>query len=441
MDVNNLGHIPNMSNRYLIEMAVRELDPLTMWNLVSEKVLNHFKIWDLLIHKVFRYNAHQQITNEGVQHLASEVDLMFKELKQFLIVRCDNKTRQSFLSSGYLDQNLARLISTNAFAAPAAPGQTPPSNEFRNMPYQYEGANQQPSATNPMVALANVKTEYGAKQDPNFVTQQPQQQVSHQFNSQQGAPNNIYQAPNNTTSSGTPAQPQLPQVIQMTQSTWVTPADLPNMTEEESREEAIMKKRRKKMKKKGLPIYFPPCKNCIQCKTCKKKNKIRIRVEYAEHFPISQEEYKEAISKGTPYRCAKCHMEFLTKQGFVTHLNSKCTGMVLPKPKWKKINNRYTCDVENCPSILQGRSWCTTTGVWAHHYAEHEHFTNLPYMCDACPKSFPTKTLLSNHRQEKHVVLKKQHPCRFCGKLFTTRSVLRVHERYVFQVHSYCFCF
>ena len=155
MDVNNLGHIPNMSNRYLIEMAVRELDPLTMWNLVSEKVLNHFKIWDLLIHKVFRYNAHQQITNEGVQHLASEVDLMFKELKQFLIVRCDNKTRQSFLSSGYLDQNLARLISTNAFAAPAAPGQTPPSNEFRNMPYQYEGANQQPSATNPMVALAN----------------------------------------------------------------------------------------------------------------------------------------------------------------------------------------------------------------------------------------------------------------------------------------------
>merc|ERR1712051_1168953 len=85
----------------------------------------------------------------------------------------------------------------------------------------------------------------------------------------------------------TPSQPQLPQVIQMTQSTWVTPADLPNMTEEESREEAIMKKRRKKMKKKGLPIYFPPCKNCIQCKTCKKKNKIRIRVEYAEHFPIS----------------------------------------------------------------------------------------------------------------------------------------------------------
>ena len=79
MDVNNLGHIPNMSNRYLIEMAVRELDPLTMWNIVSEKVLSHFKIWDLLIHKVFRYNAHQQITNEGLQHLASEVDLMFKE--------------------------------------------------------------------------------------------------------------------------------------------------------------------------------------------------------------------------------------------------------------------------------------------------------------------------------------------------------------------------
>ena len=428
-------------------MAVRELDPLTMWNIVSEKVLSHFKIWDLLIHKVFRYNAHQQITNEGSQHLASEVDLMFKELKQFLIVRCDNKTRQSFLSSGYLDQTLARFISSgtflpNATAAPAAPaGQAATNNDFRNMPYHYEGANQQPGAANPMVALANVKTEYGAKQDPNFVpqqqSQQPQLPTHNQFNNQAAAqPNNVYtQNTNNTaatpatTGAAPAAPPQPPPVVQLTQSTWVTPADLPNMTEEESREDAIMKKRRKKMKKKGLPIYFPPCKNCIQCKMCKKKNKIRIRVEYAEHFPISNEEYKEAIAKGSPYMCAKCHMEFLTKQGFVTHLNSKCTGMVLPKPKWKKINNRYTCDIENCASILQGKSWCTTTGVWAHHYAEHEHFTNLPYVCDACPKSFPTKTLLSNHQQEKHVVLKKQHPCRFCGKLFTTRSVLRVHER------------
>merc|ERR1712203_1285110 len=99
-----------------------------------------------------------------------------------------------------------------------------------------------------------------------IISQQPQQQVAHQFN-QQGAQNTIYQTPNNATSSAPTTQQQQPQVVQMTQSTWVTPADLPNMTEEESREEAIMKKRRKKMKKKGLPIYFPPCKNCIQCKT------------------------------------------------------------------------------------------------------------------------------------------------------------------------------
>ena len=88
VDTSGLGPhaIPNMPNRYLIEMAVRDLDPLTTWNIVSEKVLSQFKIWDLLVHKVFRY-AHQQITEEGLQHLAGEVDLLIKELKQFLIVR------------------------------------------------------------------------------------------------------------------------------------------------------------------------------------------------------------------------------------------------------------------------------------------------------------------------------------------------------------------
>ena len=35
--------------------------------------------------------------------------------------RCDNKTRQSFLTSGYLDQNLARLISTGTFPPPSVP--------------------------------------------------------------------------------------------------------------------------------------------------------------------------------------------------------------------------------------------------------------------------------------------------------------------------------
>ena len=82
-----MAALPNMqTNRYLIEMAVRDLDPLTTWNIVSEKVLSQFKIWDLLVHKVFRY-AHQQFTEEGLQHLAGEVDLLIKELKQFLVVR------------------------------------------------------------------------------------------------------------------------------------------------------------------------------------------------------------------------------------------------------------------------------------------------------------------------------------------------------------------
>ena len=68
------------------------------------------------------------------------------------------------------------------------------------------------------------------------------------------------------------------------------------------------------------------------------------------------------------HRCAKCHMEFLTKQGFVTHLNSKCTQMILPKPTWKKVNGRYLCDFQGCPSVSSGKSWCTTTGVRSQLY-------------------------------------------------------------------------
>ena len=113
-------------------------------------------------------------------------------------------------------------------------------------------------------------------------------------------------------------------------------------------------------------MYFPPCKSCVLCKNCKKRNKGKIRAEWADHFPITKEEYQQTVKEGSPYKCIKCHMEFLTKQGFVTHLNSKCTGMILPKPKWKKLNGRYLCDVEACSSVAAGKSWCTTTGVWAH---------------------------------------------------------------------------
>ena len=74
--------------------------------------------------------------------------------------RCDNKTRQSFLTSGYLDQNLARLISTGTFPPPSVPPERsvaqpppaqvvpppPPATDFRNMPYHYEAASNEAAA-------------------------------------------------------------------------------------------------------------------------------------------------------------------------------------------------------------------------------------------------------------------------------------------------------
>jgi len=503
MNVDSLGHIPNMpGNRYLIEMAVRELDPLTTWNIVSEKVLSHFKIWDLLVHKVFRY-AHQQITDEGLQHLAGEVDILIKELKQFLLVRCDNKTRQSFLTSGYLDQNLARLISTGTFPPPVppVPPERPsaaaaqvPTTDFRNMPYHYEASNDVAAAAAAaavvahrdsnvaMLALANVKTEYGgggasqgasqnAKHDASAFHQQhaanqyqqnfygnnavaaaaaaaanvgtspppPQPLAPHNSSHHNMVQNNMVQAA--AAAAAVPAAAVVPPVAvkadtnvgKIDRAIQLMPSELEGPLTQDENEYETMAKKRKRLKNRrgggGGPLYFPPCKQCVQCKNCRKRAKVKLRLEWSEHFPVSKEEYQEAVRAGSPYRCCKCHMEFLTKQGFVTHLNSKCTQMVLPKPTWKKINGRYLCDFEGCQSVLSGKSWCTTTGVWAHHYAEHENFTDLPYLCDSCPKSFPTKTLLSNHRQEKHTAMKKQHPCRFCGKMFTTRSILRVHER------------
>ena len=447
MNVDNLGHIPNMPNRYLIEMAVRDLDPLTTWNIVSEKVLSHFKIWDLLVHKVFRY-AHQQITDEGLQHLAGEVDLLIKELKQFLIVRCDNKTRQSFLTSGYLDQNLARLISTGTFPPPVPPERPAPqvpTTDFRNMPYHYEANNDAAAAAAAvaahrdsnvaMLALANVKTEYGAQSAKHDFQQQHaanQYQQNFYANNAVGtspppAPQNHHPMAHNAAASA--AASVVHGIGKIDRAIQLTPSELTGPLTQDEEDYEAMAKKRKRLKARRGPLYYPPCKQCIQCKNCKKRTKIKLRLEWAEHFPVSKEEYQEAVKAGSPFRCVKCHMEFLTKQGFVTHLNSKCTQMILPKPTWKKVNGRYVCDFSGCQSVASGKSWCTTTGVWAHHYAEHEDFTDLPYLCDNCPKSFPTKTLLSNHRQEKHTALKKQHPCRFCGKMFTTRSILRVHER------------
>lgn len=72
---------------------------------------------------------------------------------------------------------------------------------------------------------------------------------------------------------------------------------------------------------------------------------------------------------------------------------------------------------------------CTTNYKFRLHMIQHSG--NLPFPCALCDKAFLEKCRLAHHMLVNHPDpnVPKPHGCKFCGKRFTDKSYLKVHER------------
>ena len=71
---------------------------------------------------------------------------------------------------------------------------------------------------------------------------------------------------------------------------------------------------------------------------------------YKDTYPISKEEYNKLILNGEPFTCPKCDKPCKRQLSFDYHLASKCTGIKMIWPKWKKVQkDKFMCLLPDCP--------------------------------------------------------------------------------------------
>ena len=141
------------------------------------------------------------------------------------------------------------------------------------------------------------------------------------------------------------------------------------------------------------------------------------------------------------FECQECHAKFKTKDHLRNHKN------------WHKNDEKVSCD--QCGKLFKAKSTLRT-----HVRTVHEAVTEgLLHICDICGKSYKSEFRLKGHHKEVHtkketlicpyeecqkpyngkaalnshvkavhIGRKKNHPCSYCGKMFTSPADVKKHE-------------
>lgn len=128
------------------------------------------------------------------------------------------------------------------------------------------------------------------------------------------------------------------------------------------------------------------------------------------------------------HQCSQCTRRYKKIHHLERHI-SKCDGIPPPtlKPLWQKNQDgRFSCAVPGCNS---DKSWTSSFSVWHHFNAEHADMQDEAYCvfhCDMCSNKFPTKSMLTRHRNHKHEA-NFRFQCSVCPKRLSSNKSLKLH--------------
>ena len=125
--------------------------------------------------------------------------------------------------------------------------------------------------------------------------------------------------------------------------------------------------------------------------------------------------------------CDRCGRGYTKPYHLERHL-TKCDGIPEPtyRPMWQKTEEgRFICAVPGCTS---DKSWTSSFSVWYHFNSDHADMQDDSYCvfkCDLCDEKFPTRSMLTRHRNQKHESLFR-YQCPQCPKRLPTNKMLKV---------------
>lgn len=130
------------------------------------------------------------------------------------------------------------------------------------------------------------------------------------------------------------------------------------------------------------------------------------------------------------YKCSLCNKEYVNKQKLDNHYKKMhsdykirhiCSFCGIEFDTGYKLGNHIAKQCEKNPN--RGKQKNINSRIW-----------NCPY----CDEKLESRSLLQNHKKEKHKNQKIKRPiingkCQFCGELFKYKSGLTLHEKHCYQ--------
>ena len=162
---------------------------------------------------------------------------------------------------------------------------------------------------------------------------------------------------------------------------------------------------------------------CFQCQNCMKTFiYIKSFERHTSQCQKSQPEVEEPLRKGTRVRKRKIDIEEVEDlKGGEEDIKDRFQFV-----HYEQQNSEVFCRFPGCTYHKLNSGFKTLGGCKNHQLLQHASDSQKVFKCKFCDKAFASNQLRNKHENLAHI---KRFPCSACGKVFSEKTRLLIHNR------------